>query len=221
MTTASPLDQLLVAVDPGGRESGIVVLYGEGLYAAAVLDRAVAVDPRHGYSAAAWAAANVEAVHRLASEALTVVVPMLGLTEPIAASDLPRVRLAIENYHAPNPHVTRDDGDAIINLDGILDTALVVGQLLGEWPDAILVEPGGNGALPPGRGHYPPPIDARPGAAGRDRLRHARSAYDVARAARGLAGRLHDEAHRAARVVEPVLYRAQLTRPTPSVGSNP
>lgn len=205
MTTAPP-PTLTVGIDPGGRQTGIVVVNGRELLAAAVLDRDTPVGRAHGYSSAAWAEANLAAIERLLLEQLE---PTLPRQRPAQIADrairTEQARIAVEDVVAPNPHVQRADGNALTNPDGILDTAIVLGAIVDRWPDVVIVAPGGHGSHP--RGSYPPAIDLPAGGKGSDRARHARSAYDVAQAARIAAGRLHAEAQRTARIVEPVLYR--------------
>jgi hypothetical protein len=69
----------------------------------------------------------------------------------------------------------------LTNVRGLLDTAIVVGVLLGRHP-LILVPPGkhGKGLLLA----YPRPLQPENGRGrGYDRMRHCRSAWDVAGAA--------------------------------------
>lgn len=100
--------------------------------------------------------------------------------------------IGIEQIKPPNPHVNRRRNDgkktAVINVQGSLDTARVIGGLLVElWPlalnDIIMVEPDGHGknllAL------YPPELvgPREKGDYGTGQLRHQRSAYDIAQVA--------------------------------------
>ena len=62
------------------------------------------------------------------------------------------------------------------NQHGLYGTAMVLGAVLLRWPDAVEVEPGkGHGGLH--RQAYP--VQIRGTDAGADRLRHCRSAWDV------------------------------------------
>ena len=63
-------------------------------------------------------------------------------------------------------------------------TGVVLGAVVGTWPDAAIVDPGGNGSQH--ISHYPPELAGRrpPGLPGSDNKagtrEHTRSAYDVA-----------------------------------------
>lgn len=87
--------------------------------------------------------------------------------------------VAIEDVTPPNPHM------GIINVSGIITTAKVFGAVLGAYPDAIVVPPAGHGSGP--LGAYPQALRPTRGkGAGKDKLRHCRSAWDIAGAARTL-----------------------------------
>lgn len=217
----TPTRRLMLAIDPGGRESGIVAITNDAaaeLVAGAVLDRATKCDPSHGYGLDAWARANVEAVARLLVE-LDHRPESAGyrrrLDDVLAGHLPPGIELAIENVRAPNPHRARADGNSLTNPDGIIATAWVAGAITARWPGAVIVDPAAHGQGPPAA--YPAAITYKANLARKgppaDRLRHARAAYDVARAARFMLPRLHGEAQRAAQVAEPVLYRAPVADP--------
>lgn len=89
--------------------------------------------------------------------------------------------VAVEGVRAPNPHVGR-----VTNVTGLLGTAIVLGGVLAWWPDALVIPPGGNGSGP--LAAYPEALRPTRGrGAGKDNLRHERSAWDVAGAALTLA----------------------------------
>lgn len=154
--------RLVIGVDPGGQHVGIVARRGlDELVAHVTIDRG-ATEPRD-----AWARrVAVEVDDLLGVDGGTAEVPIVG----------------IEDVVKPNPHQRRRDGNSLTNLDGILDTAVVLGALLLANPDAILVPPGGNGSNV--MDAYPRELRPTRGrGAGHDRLRHVRSAWDVAGAA--------------------------------------
>ncbi|WP_053207966.1 hypothetical protein [Jiangella muralis] len=90
-----------------------------------------------------------------------------------------------ESVVAPNPHVRRRDGDSKINPAAVIAAGLVLGHLLAVWPNLVRVPPGRNGSSP--LSAYPLVlVSDRERALGLNRigkggkLRHVRSAYDVA-----------------------------------------
>lgn len=101
---------------------------------------------------------------------------VLGELHVIAAAHNVHV-VAVEGVTAPTgfKHGKREP----INLAGLIGTATMFGAIVATWPDAVVVPPGGNGSGP--RGAYPPELfGPREGPAATGRLRHARSAFDVA-----------------------------------------
>jgi hypothetical protein len=149
--TASASSAVL-GVDPGGRDTGLVVRAGRTLLAHAVITRrggkALDVDP-----------AYLHAVNEAIENCLL--------------SDLPIVAIAVEGLRAPNPHVRVTDPS------GVMATAVTLGAVMSQrnWNvPVLLVPPGGNGSQY--AASYPVPIRA-PGK-GFDRNRHARSAWDIA-----------------------------------------
>lgn len=83
----------------------------------------------------------------------------------------------IEGLNTPNPHVR------VVALQGILDTAVVFGILLGQlqptW--AHVIPPGNHGAA--FLRAYPPELVGAKEKKGSGELRHCRSAWDIAGAA--------------------------------------
>lgn len=86
--------------------------------------------------------------------------------------------VAIEGVQKPSPFMGKSGNVSFTNVNGLLGTAMVLGAVLAALP-AIVVPPGGNGSDP--MGVYP--VELRPTrgkGAGGDKLRHERSAWDVA-----------------------------------------
>lgn len=93
-----------------------------------------------------------------------------------AATDrTPKPLLAVEDLTHPNPHL------GVANVAGLLDTAQVLGAVTARWPNRRLVAPGGHGS------HllaaYPAELVGARERSGGGRLRHCRSAWDIAGAA--------------------------------------
>lgn len=132
-----------IGVDPGAKETGVVVRTGETIWWQSVLT--------------GTPAEIVREVRDL----------WLDLLHPI---------LAVEDLNAPNPHV------GMMNPASLIGTAKVLGAILGAFPEAIVVPPGGNGSGP--LSAYPEALRPTRGkGAGKDKLRHCRSAWDVSLAA--------------------------------------
>lgn len=151
----------ILAIDPGGRYCGIVVVEHDTLEHAEVLDRRRLAGPGQATpDLAAWVHGAVDRCYAL------------------AAAHRPDL-VAVEGVRAPNPHVRRRDGNSVTNPTGIIDTAAVYGALVVAL-SAFTVAPGGNGSRIAAA--YPEGIakGARLGGPSE----HARSAYDVALTAR-------------------------------------
>lgn len=88
------------------------------------------------------------------------------------------VVLAVESVVAPTGRL------GMISLEGLLGAAMVLGAVLGEYPEAVTVSPGGHGSAV--LAAYPPGLRAQGETAGTGRWRHARSAWDIAGAAQFL-----------------------------------
>lgn len=157
----------VVGIDPGGRYVGLVVREGEELIRAEVLDRRkleaagviLADEPT------AWA---LQVVGRILAIELRADVAELAGRAPV---------VAVEGVRAPSPHVRRRDGNALTNVTGLLDTAIVLGAIVARFPSAIVVPPAANGAGPDLA--YPPGIRSGTRGLGGPPV-HARSAWDVA-----------------------------------------
>lgn len=154
----------LIGVDPGARDTGIVAIRADGTLSHVSihndgpllpLDRAYLLDVK----------AVVDELIRDAGDDHT---------------------LRVETVVRPNWHVAKaSGGGSASNPEALLATAQLFGAILG-WYDCELVRPGGNGS---GKlGTYPPALVSdgerrREGwelRVGTGKLRHCRSAYDVA-----------------------------------------
>ena len=139
----------VVGVDPGGRFTGVVARRADAAVWAAVITRDGDM------------ASYLVEVHRAIIDA--------GLTHHDPAAG---VNVAVEGLVKPTPHM------GTISLQGLLDTAVVLGAVMAWYPDAIVVPPGDNGAGP--LGAYPSRLVGAREKLGAGHARHARSAWDVA-----------------------------------------
>lgn len=146
----------LVAVDPGSRNTGVVARRGDELLGFETLVRKGTADmPGAIYL----------------REILAVV---LGLWQSLNAD-----AVAVESAQKPSPFMGQTGNVSFSNVTGILGTAMVIGAVLGFFPETVEVPPGGNGS----GALLAYPIELRPSrgkGAGKDNLRHMRSAWDVA-----------------------------------------
>lgn len=163
-----------LGVDPGGAHTGLCVRRGSELLDHTVIDRVrdetywdrgVGVGPAYIREVIADAEALIFRHKRLS-----------GFTQDVT--------IVAEAVVAPSPHVSRRDGRSWVNPVGALGAGLVLGAVLGRWPDTIVVPPGQHGSKP--LAAYPlqlsSPAEQRLGMnhVGTGRLRHARSAWDIA-----------------------------------------
>lgn len=165
---------LVVAIDPGSKNTGIVARQGDDLLGDRICER------KDGEPTALYAI-------RCSNAAIDVAITAKG--------DLVLVDVvAIEDYNSPTPQM------GTVAVESVVDTAYLVGYLhadtadIGE--DSVLVPPGQHGRAP--LGAYPAELvtdgerqarrgDWRLRLAGRSApVSHARSAWDVAHAARQL-----------------------------------
>jgi hypothetical protein len=151
----------VIGIDPGARETGIVLAEHGRLVEYKLVRRSKAdglLDVNVGY---------------LADINVTVAGMAAGRSAIVACEGLVK----------PNPHVGMTDPS------GAMATAMVIGALvMGDW-QLVIVPPEGNGSLP--FGAYPVELRPKAGGKGSDLKRHLRSAWDVARVARqGHGGRL-------------------------------
>lgn len=157
-----------IGVDPGGRETGIVTVHRDEPLTAKVLVRAGTDDmPGLLYLE--------QVLTEIADQAAAATLFTGARTWSVA----------VEGVKRPNPNVKRRDGNSLTDPTGIIGTAIVLGAVLARYGHlAVLVPPGGNGTA---RSIHLYPVILRPATGrgkGHDLLRHARSAFDVALAAR-------------------------------------
>lgn len=157
---------VIIGVDPGGRQTGLVVRYGDNCLAADLVTR----DGPELFPGADYLAEVVDAIGGL------IVYASQDLPE---LADAAPPRIAVEGVVHPSGHVR------MINAAGLLGTATVLGAVLAMFPSAFVVAPAGHGAGP--RSAYPlklwPPTEKR----GAGKCRHLRSAWDIAEAGAFLA----------------------------------
>jgi hypothetical protein len=173
-----PADREVIGVDPGEVQSGVVTRAGGDCLAHVVVECARELRTTDSKTVAP-PAPYVEAVlDAIAAQAYT---------SEKRTGRLPV--LAIEGLRAPSGHVRQ------INPRSLIATGFVLGAVLGRFvhgPEGafvwvVIVPPGENGSAP--LAAYPrsligPRENARGLRIGTGRLRHARSAFDVAGAAR-------------------------------------
>lgn len=103
----------------------------------------------------------------------------------------PDATIAVEGITRPNWHLaTEHKRGSAANPTGLLGTAMLLGAIISHYPDAVIIPPNKNGSKP--LVAYPdelisPHEKKHPDwktRVGTGKLRHARSAYDVAVAAR-------------------------------------
>lgn len=157
---------VVIGVDPGGRQTGIVVRYGDNCLAADLVTR----DGPEAFPGADYLAEVVDAIGGLI---------VYGRDQICGDDTCAPAVVAVEGVVHPSGHVR------MINAAGLLGTATVLGAVLAHYPAALVVPPAGNGAGP--RSAYPavlwPPTEKR----GTGRCRHLRSAWDIAEAGAFLA----------------------------------
>jgi hypothetical protein len=154
---------VVVGVDPGGRQTGVVVRYGSDCLAADLVTRA---GPEL-FPGAAYLDEVADAIGGL--------VVYAAHTAPAAGWPL----VAVEGVVHPSGHVR------MINAAGLLGTATVLGAVLAHYPAALIVPPAKHGAGL--RQAYPPSLWPPNDRKGTGRCRHLRSAWDIAEAGAFLA----------------------------------
>ena len=146
-----------IGVDPGARYTGVVVRRGNDL-----------LDHRT-YTRVSTGELPDRAYLR------RIVLDLMDLVELHGAG------VAVEGVQKPSPFMGKTGNVSFSNVTGILGTAAVWGAVVAVLP-AQIVPPGKNGSAPM-RAY---PVELRPTSgrgAGKDKLRHERSAWDVAGAA--------------------------------------
>lgn len=142
----------VLGVDPGGQETGLVLVVDGKLAAHQVVQR-------KGMFLQEW----VQAVRDAVWDVMEV--------EPLGPFT---VLVCVEDVNAPNPHL------GLIQVRGLLDAAAVLGAVLVNWKIVQVVPPGGHGSAP--LGAYPPELVGPNEPRGTGVLRHCRSAWDIAHA---------------------------------------
>lgn len=154
-------DLFVIGADPGGRQTGIVARKGRELLGFEVIERVGKSDlPDLEYITAV-----VDAIWQLGRQ-------------PQARGGV----LAVEGVTKPSGHAKGRKGH-LIDPAGLMGTSMVFGAILAEFRHTplIVVEPGQHGQA--ALRFYPPELVGpreRTGSGGR--LRHCRSAWDIARA---------------------------------------
>lgn len=142
---------VVVGVDPGGATTGLVVRAGTRLLEHATIDRKGLELPAYLDRVASW---------------------VVGARETFGA------KVAVEDTIPPNPHL------GLSNPAGIIAAAQVLGAVLLMAPAAVVVRPGGHGSPKASRAEllasYPPELVGDRETRGTGKLRHVRSAWDVA-----------------------------------------
>lgn len=156
---------IVLGIDPGGAHTGFCLLEHSTrtVHEFGVLDRAKWANEQD------WRQANLKV--------------LAEMTNNLTNGGHHIVLAGVEGWNIPNPHVRRRDGNSIINPKGIIDTAFIVGAVLtaldaSPVPRTILVPPDSNGSQP--LMAYPAELVGEKEVKGGGRLRHARSAFDVA-----------------------------------------
>lgn len=122
-----------IGVDPGARQTGIVMRDGPALLRWCAVDR-LDIEPTAARPGRATFTAVADVVRDWAGDG----------------------NIAIEHVQAPNPHLRRRDGSSLIDPADLIDTARMVGFLEAAFPNAVLVEPDGHGRR--GLSAYPPEL---------------------------------------------------------------
>ncbi|WNO28428.1 RuvC-like resolvase [Corynebacterium phage PSonyx] len=157
-------DVPVLGVDPGGRDTGIILVDGSRVAGCSVRSPGELLPVDQGYIQAVLA----EVGELIASTSGDVVVCVEGVTRPSW-----HVQASASYGAAANP-------------TGLIAAAVVLGAVLGAYPGAVVVPPGGNGSRP--LGAYPAGLvsdgERRKSGwelrVGGGKLRHQRSAWDVA-----------------------------------------
>lgn len=160
-------DLWIVAVDPGGKHTGVVTMQPDGSYDAHTLLR------RNSHEQiGAWCHRVTDVVASHATEAATVHAAGDSRTTVMG-----RVRIASEGLNKPTPQM------GVTNVQGIIDTACVLGALMNIlYGEVMVIPPARHGTGP--RQAYPDQLWSPREHVGQGELRHCRAAWDVALAAR-------------------------------------
>jgi hypothetical protein len=161
-----------VGVDPGGRDTGIVLRLGGECFGAFVVTRT----GEPGTDLADWEAGDW--AHYL-GEILGTVALLVARAAKLPRAGANPARVAVEGL--TNPGGRAHGQVAPIRPIDLAATGLVLGAVVTAHPTATVVAPGGHGSGPTIA--YPAELVGSRERAGRGRMRHARSAWDVAGAA--------------------------------------
>jgi hypothetical protein len=163
---------IIVAVDPGGTSTGYVtrdLRVGDRVPSYGVIGRLP------GQPLSDYADHVARTVDELAQVAACDACEASGDNEQV----LDLVHVAAEGISPPSPHL------GLIAVRGLLETAVVLGAVIGRIPDVVIVDPAEHGKGP--RNAYPPSLWGRnESEKGTGRLRHCRSAWDIAGAVKTL-----------------------------------
>lgn len=163
---APEFDVPVLGVDPGGRDTGIILVDGVRVGGRSVRSAGELLPVDQGY------------VQSVLSE-------IDGLIA--GSSDSRGVVVCVEGVTRPSWHVQASASrGAAANPTGLIAAAVVLGAVLGRFPGAVVVPPGGNGSRP--LGAYPLGLVSEGERrkkgwelrVGGGKLRHQRSAWDVA-----------------------------------------
>jgi hypothetical protein len=108
----------VLAIDPGGRQTGLAVRVGKNFERACVVDRE-----------------DFEEIECYLPRVLEVVAEYAGSAVSL---------MAIEGVVAPVNAKTL----GMIHTRGLLDTAVVLGAVIARWPSVVVVPPGKHGSAP-------------------------------------------------------------------------
>ena len=138
----------VVGVDPGAKETGIVLIRRSKLLKACTITRPNGTGiPEPDY--------------------------LTEIIDTITGYTTPDTVISAESLVAPNPHM------GLTSVTPLLAAAVVLVAILHTWPDTLLIRPNKNGSRP--LSTYPPELRPTRGKGkGTDKLRHVRSAFDVA-----------------------------------------
>lgn len=143
----------VIGVDPGGRFTGVIARVGPRLLYGATVTRDDCV-PSYLVEVRRTIEAAIDAVYR--AQRYPVLTPIV----------------AVEDLNEPTPH------KGLINVNGLIGTAQVLGAVLCAHPTAIIVAPGGHGSAP--LPAYPAALVGSREVAGTGKKKHMRSGWDIA-----------------------------------------
>lgn len=140
----------IVGIDPGATETGLVAIEGRDLLKGCVV------------------------IREKDQELKPYILEVIACLEDGYIDD--ETMAGVEGVDAPLPYI---DGELRLNNPmPIIETGAVFGAVIGRWPEALVIPPGKNGKGP--RRNYPAALWGAREEKGTGRLRHCRSAWDVA-----------------------------------------